>query len=389
MNAGTIRNALGMMNSHEAFRSMWLEHGFPEITDRDFKGSLTPTIQSFFTKKNPPVPGFLHKRLKAALSGGPIRKDVNAALIKDNIPILFDPEVLDIFIQETPLVLRVPHQGFDGFTVVSNTISARDAPIGYVAEATAGDLSGQAGKDFTPGKNSTDHKIYVDVTDVSDFSQRAGEFYIDLRDTTLGTRIAEHAHYKEQCILYGDPSQAKSDGSPGDSNAFEGLIKTVDPANIIDKSAVDISGTQALLKDIKAEIKSLLQAGYGLRASDLEVWVSHTLHDYLENEMQVSARIDVGENSFNFGYESIRIKGIPVIASHNIKQHSWSGYTPGNEGDVFIYNKRSTRFYNLAPLSTLPLARVGLADRLALYEYGTLHERAEGLWGKYLKAYAI
>ena len=80
-----------------------------------------------------------------------------------------------------------------------------------------------------------------------------------------------------------------------------------------------------------------------------------------------------------------------MIASHNVDQHTWCAgtYTPGDEGDVFIMNRRANAFASLAPLFTVPLGRTGLGDDLAMGEYGTYIDRGNGQMSKYLQAYNI
>jgi len=375
---------LGLTDAKAFYEQTWTKNGFLPIRD-GYRGRTTPTIQSMFAneanrKKSE------HFFIKSLQKQAAQRKDVNAALIQDNIPIKFDPEVLDILTDAAPALAVVPERGWDGFTVASNRIDTRDAPLGYRSEAFAMDLSGQTGTDFDMQKATDDLKIYVDLINVSDFSQAAGQFYINLKDTTLGTRLAEHGQLKEKALLYGKPAENTGDGSPGDANAYKGLSELYPDTN---KSAVDISGTKALLKDIQREIKGLLQSGKNVQMSDLKIFTSWDVHQYLSDEMQISARINQGEKKFNFGFEDIFINNVPVIATHNVAAHSFSGYTPGDPGDVFIYNSRATQYFDLAPLSTIPLGRIGLADRAALFEFAVLHERANGQWGKYLQAYNI
>jgi hypothetical protein len=128
-----------------------------------------------------------------------------------------------------------------------------------------------------------------------------------------------------------------------------------------------------------------------LNKGDLEIWTSHTLFDELENELQVRAYLDQNQASANYGFEVIYISGIPVIASHNVDRHTWGAgaYTPGDEGDVFIMNKRANAFASLAPLFTVPLGRTGLGDQMAMGEYGTYIDRGNGQLSKYLQAYNI
>jgi len=61
----------------------------------------------------------------------------------------------------------------------------------------------------------------------------------------------------------------------------------------------------------------------------------------------------------------------------------------GDNGDVFIYDTRNLQFRQLAPLSTVPLGKVGLADRAAMFEYGTLLSKSQGEHIRVLQAYDV
>jgi len=45
------------------------------------------------------------------------------------------------------------------------------------------------------------------------------------------------------------------------------------------------------------------------------------------------------------------------------------------DGDVFLYDERAVQYRALAPDSTVPLGRIGLADRAALFSYGRLIDK--------------
>jgi hypothetical protein len=59
----------------------------------------------------------------------------------------------------------------------------------------------------------------------------------------------------------------------------------------------------------------------------------------------------------------------------------------GDNGDVFVFSTESFRFRALAPLSTIPLARNGLSENVAMFEFGALISKAEGAFGKHLYGY--
>ena len=386
MTLAKVKSVLGLTNHGQLYEHFWKSQGFTAGAD-----GLTQSIQG--AMQNPSVreqyKGFVQRGFKALAS--PERAKATSTTVATAIPLVFDPDILDIMRTDAPLLARLPMRGYAGNPVRVNPITARDAPVGFVNEAGSLALNLQASSDFTITNRDYSHKIYADVVTIGDFAERvSAEGPINLRETALGARVSEWAQRKEQAILYGDHTQGGIDGSPGDANAFDGMIVETDAANIVDKAAVNLADSQALLKDIKSEVKSLLQT-VNVNKSDLEIWTSHTLFDELENELQVRAVLDQNQASTNFGYEVIYISGIPVIASHNVDQHTWcaGAYTPGDEGDVFIMNRRANAFASLAPLFTVPLGRTGLGDDLAMGEYGTYIDRGNGQMSKYLQAYNI
>lgn len=395
MAKASIKQALGLTSPETLFNYFWKSQGFTKGED-----GLTQSVQSAL--RHPTIrekfAGSVQRGAKAMIDGM-TEKQVTTNIVGSAVPLVFDPDILDIMRTDAPLLARLPMRGYMGDPVRVNPISARDAPVGWVSEAASLNLLGNS-REFTLDPIDFDNKIYADVVTIGDFAERvAAAGPLDVRETALGARVSEWAQYKEQAILYGDHSQGLSDGSPGDANVFDGMVvqNTVptDPGadNTVDKSAVNLAASDALLRDIKSEIKNLLMTA-NVAKSDLEIWTSHTLFDELENELQVRAIIDQNINSANYGFEVIYISGVPVIASHNVTEHTWDdgvvpAYTVGSEGDVFIMNRRSNAFASLAPLFMMPLARQGFADEVALGEYGTYIDRAGGRFGKWLYDYAI
>lgn len=401
-----IKEALGLMDARDVFSQHWEKHGFPRVTKQG-DGPLTKTVQEMFKNPDNRIDHFFEKRLRKKLNkaaGLETKNVIDSSVMEDSIPIIFDPEILTILRETDPILDRLPHEGYEGFKVVCNRIDKFGDPLGMANESSVIDLSSEDGNAYTIEKVEEDMKIYHDVASISDFTQRASEHYTNVRDTALGMSVAAHANFKAAQVLYGKPDAADDEGSVTEiddgsifsKHAYEGLAEKL---SYTDKSTVDLDSDQALLKDIKSEIKDLLQQGYNITKNDLEIWTSHDVHDFLENEMGPKYRVSVDDQTFDFGFEGIHISGVPVIPSHNVKEHETEirndaddgdvTFKTGDEGDVFIVNTRSTRFRSLAPLSTVPLARVGLADRVALYEYGVLVERSNGSWGKYLGEYDI
>ena len=381
-----VADALGLNRRPSAiFQQFWKDYGFVEVDD-----GFTGSVQSMFNI--PKTAGRLRdsgrrnsrrtcsrrrERLARPISGA------RSPRLRSRGP-RYPPE-------GRAAGRPGSYVGYEGQTVRVHNITAREKPIGFISEADSYNLLGK-GKKFSLTPFDVNMEIYADVVAVGDFAERASAGTFALRDTAIGARIAEHAQYKEQAFLYGDPTQGLIDGSPGDTNTYTGAAKYfTDAGNVVDKTAFSASGERPHVRDIRNELTKLWQTR-AVSPADTEVWVSHTMFGILEDEMEVKAIVDQNERSVNYGFEVLTISGVPVIRSHNIREHTWTDtattpktYTVGSEGDVFIQNRRAMRFAALAPLFMLPLARQGFADEIALGEYGTYIDRAKGQFGRYLK----
>lgn len=424
--ATTIQKVLGVDTPSKAFKRGHAKYA-PVLEHKDRRGKTTPPVQNTVERairmiKNPdqalasekeiektirkfkkfyqkqllkkgqvPIEDQETKDIKDKMGVQEVKAPMDSGEVETPTPLVYDPEILDILKQDAPLVARTPEEGQEGFEAVYNLITSRQDPIGMVSEAESSNVL-DTGKTVNIERDKSPMKIYVDTIDISDFAERASQHYMNLSDTALQARVSEHAQFKEQMFLWGDPDQGLSDGSPGDENAYDGLKPIAESqSNDVDKSGVDISGTDGLLRDIKGEITDLLQGPYSISKGDLEIWTSHTVFDHLENELEVKVRIDQGTGEVDYGFGGINIKGIPVVPSHQVDSQSYGGgsYAPGSEGDVFIVNTRSIRFRSLAPLSTVPLSKRGLAEETALFEYGSLIAKADGYFTKYLYDYSV
>lgn len=405
--AGANANQL-INNPEKGAEVLWEKHGFG-FTTRQNGVQVTAPVQSVHRHMSDEKLRNFWKRKQLGLQyeeeskqkGGPSEesrdKAVDATIAETPTPLVFDPEILELLKSNAPFVSVVPEEGQQGYKAVFNKIDSRDAPMGFVDEGTSLDLISNS-KEFSMDRDEQAMKIFVDAVRVSEFSDRASAHYMDLADTALGTRVAEHAQHKEQSFLYADPnaggSTALTDGSPYDANAYPGLEAIFSGAgNKVDKATTDIGGTDGLLRDIKAEIKELMQGPYNINKSDLMVVTSHTLFDQLENELEVKARYNDETSSVDYGIDTIRVSQVPVMATHNVDEHTFddgsNSYTVGSEGDAFIVNLRALRFRSLMPLSTIPLAKQGWSDQMGLGEFGALIERSGGNFGKMLADYQI
>ena len=320
---------------------------------------------------------------------GPIDRNV----VEQATPIAFDPRIVDIQRQQAVILDRIAQQGQAGFTAKYNVVSDRAAPIGFLSESGALDLSDEKDSDHTLGTEKKDMKIFVDKANISDFTARAEASlgYMDVTQMTMGQRVIAHALAKAQTFFYGDPSvDATNNGvfDPEVSEAYEGMAKMAETN--VDKSGLSTSGDQPVLKDIKSELTKLVQET-GLTYANAEIAVSPTMYDYIENETNISTRIDAFDEAVTFGGRAMNIKGnTPLIECPNIRDYpdqSTTNFDPDSR-DVFIYDRTTVQFRSLMPLTTVPLARVGLGNRAALAEFGTLVDKSKGNHLAYLSSYA-
>lgn len=390
------QKALGLNDKEQTFRSIWKANNIPTI--KKPYGTVTVNRQRAFADEEvrENFKGFASKHigetLRQSRTGEMHEKAaMDESAVNAATPLVFDPDFISLIKEEAPLVERVPQEGQQGFSAEYVRIDSRDSAIGFTSESDILDLTNnnKAGIGFTRG--STDMEIWVDLVEISDFAAAGSEFFFDVRDTTLGERVANAMQAKEKAMLYGNYNDSADSGTGGfnDANAYDGFAEIIrDAGNEVDKSSTDISGTDGLVKDIKAEIKTMLQSTDRVNKSDLEIWTSHTLFDTLENEAEVKRVVNNNENSIDFGYETFRVSGVNVYASHNVDQHTDST-SAGDEGDVFIMNRREMRDRALMPLSTVPLARLGFGELVAMGEFSAPIMRGAGNLSRYLKAYNI
>lgn len=350
---------------------------------------------------------------RAAEPEGERAGPVDAGVVQSASPIQVDPVYVDIQQNQAPLLDYVTFESQAGFTAQYNIISDRAPPIGNVSESDALDLADNDKGDFTLGTKTREMGIYVDQIELSDFSQRAtdslGSGAIDIEETATGQRLAVHARFTAGELLYGDPSVGKSDGSIQDSNATPGLAKIAsdrdadasDPINghVIDKSGLSTTGDQPRLTDIKAELTDLV-TNTGASYSDMRIVTSGELFDTLENEFNGVVRMSAFDEDASFGGRQINVKqDVPCSevravgrTEHGQLSYNGTGDTPAGNfdpdpGDVFIYDTSAFRRRQLAPLSTVPLGRVGLADKAAMFEYKANIDKSHGAHVKYLQGY--
>jgi hypothetical protein len=327
---------------------------------------------------------------------------IDAGIVQSASPVQVDPLYVDIQSDAAPLLDMVQFEAQAGFTAQYNIINDRSRPIGNVDESDALDLSGNQKGDYGVGTKTRDMGIYVDQIEVSDFTQRAtdtlGSGALDVSETATAQRMKVHARFTAGELLYGDPSASLSDGSIEDSNATPGLARIAQDADTNNVGGADNvkskSGTSSgFLEDLKSEITSLV-TNTGASYDDLAAVCSPTFFDAIENEANTVVRLGGYDEDINFGNRGITIKNsVPLRevraagrSEHGQISYSNTNFTP-DPGDVFIFDQSTFRRRQLAPLATVPLGRVGLADKAAMFEYKANIDKSHGAHTKYLQAY--
>lgn len=339
-----------------------------------------------------------------AATPGQERAAIDASIVQASTPIEVDPEIVQIIESAAPMLDLVTQEAQAGFTAQYNIISGRNAPVGRTSESDAIDLTSNSDGDFTLDTKSRDMDIYVDRVTLSDFTQRAENSlnYMNVEETTLGQRTQVYSRYTAGELVYGDPNVGKTDGSIQDSNAAPGLARIAQDAdtnsiggadNVKSKSNV----TSGFLEDIKSEITNLV-TNTGASYDDLVAVTSPTFFDAIENEANTVVRLGGYDEDVNFGGRNITIKNsvqleeVRAVGRTEHGQFSYDGTGSGGNfdpdpGDVFIFDQSTYRHRQLAPLSTVPLGRRGLADEAAMFSYSTNIDKSHGAHIKYLQAY--
>jgi hypothetical protein len=305
---------------------------------------------------------------------------VDDGVVKAASPVEVDPMIVDIQRDEAPILSIIPSVAQPGFTAQFNQFISRTLEDWYMTEADAADLSNNTGSEFALNTETKDMKIGATVLNVSDFSQRAEQTlgYMNLMDTTVGQVMKEIFLTKAKTWFYGDPGGGGS-GLHENSNAHDGLASfAADAGNVADKTGTSSGYLQDMLEYATAQV---LDSGLSFgRASFL---VSLEMYNEIYDEQTPVVRIDGYDAPVEYGPRGIAIgheRGtIPVRPCDNIRDYQSSSSGVGSNsttGDVFLYDEQAVQYRQLAPMSSVPLGRLGLADRAAIFEYGTLIDKS-------------
>lgn len=288
--------------------------------------------------------------------------------------------IVDIQRSNAPVLDIIPSVAQAGFTAQFNQFTGRTLEDWGMTEADAADLTDNTGSSFTLATNQKDMKIHATLINISDFSARAEESldYLNLMDTTVGQVMKEIFLTKAATYFYGDPG-AGGTGLHENANTFEGLAKFAsDAGNVVDKTAT----TSGFLEDILDYLTEQTTSS-GLTFGRAGILVSPQFYNLIYDEVTPVVRLDGYDADVEYGPQGLALGhergSVPIRPCDNIRDYqSLSSGVGSNSttGDVFIYDEQAVQNRQLAPMSTLPLGRTGLSEKVAVFEYNTLIDKS-------------
>ena len=326
---------------------------------------------------------------------GETRNLVDETVVGDAAPVEVDPVIVDVQRSAAPELDVIQTVSQAGFEFRYNIIDDRDDPVGFLSETeAAGDLEDQFdAQSFNVETETASPVRHIGLFKVSDFTQRAMESleYMDPRETTLGQGVIAHTLQKAKGLFYGDTSVNAGDNSVEDDNAFDGLAKIAEDAgNDEDKSTV----SSGFLEDLLDELTDAT-LNTGLTWDRARFLVSQPMYNAIYEEATPVIRLDGYDADVEFGPQGIQLSTeygtAPITPAPNIREYADLTGVGDNsgEGDVFLIDELAVQFRQLAPMSTVPLGRTGLADRVAMFEYYTLIDRSHGNHTYWFQGYDI
>jgi len=338
--------------------------------------------------------------------------EIESGVVQDSTPIEVDPVIVDIQDSAAPFLEYVDMEAQPGFTAQFNVIDDR-GPVqpGAVTEADAVDLSDNDNTDWTLESDDLEMTILTARMNMSDFTQRAWQSLSwggnSIEETTVGQVMIALARWRPARWSTATPTSARVTApsrTRGQSrlawwaqNAEDNLSTGI--SHVVDKSGLDTSDERARLDDLKSEVTELV-TNTGADYESIRAVCGPEFFDTIESEVDNVVRLDDFSEGINYGGRKITIKNAVELTEvravgrdeHGGYTYNQTGDTPAgtwdiNEGDVFLYDQRTFKRRQLAPLSTTPLARRGLADEAVAFEYKANIDKSHGAHTKFLQAY--
>jgi hypothetical protein len=307
---------------------------------------------------------------------------VDDGVVKAASPVEVDPMIVDIQRSNAPVLDIIPSVAQPGFTAQYNVFDGRNLEDFFMTEGDAADLTDNNGSDFSLTTDTKDMKIMATLINVSDFSARAEESldYLNLMDTTVGQVMKEIFLTKAKTWFYGDPNGGGT-GEHESSEGYEGLASFADNgSNVVDKTGTTSGFLEDMLDYLTEQVTSS-----GLSFGNARFLVSPQFYNQIYDEVTPVVRLDGYDADVEYGPQGLALGhergSVPITPCDNIRDYSGESSGVGSNstnGDVFLFDEQAIQFRQLAPMSSMPLGRVGLAERAAIFEYGALVDKSQG-----------
>lgn len=277
------------------------------------------------------------------------------------IPVTLDKELVKPAIKRTPI-----YEELKKFEPAESTytwpVETADNYGKFVTEATAASaFAAQKGTYGTAGSVAT--KLMTYVLNIGMVAQKNTRNLVNLVREEQQKGIESMRKGIERCLITGHPATAASDGSAGDSNAFQGLGDLVTTNVYAPTSAEAIS-----LDKVDDAMNDCLDAGAS--ESDLiAITDSHTMTRFSS----------LYYNTINSQLERVEVAAGLKVKSYNQMPFFVSDFAPtgANIRKMFILDKNTTTIPEFYGINQLDLGRTTLSDDSIMFWMGALAVKKE------------
>jgi len=232
----------------------------------------------------------------------------------------------------------------------------------FVNESNAASrFAAQKGTYATPG--SVDTTLMSYVLNIGMIAQKNASGFMNLVREEQQKGIESMRKGIERCLITGHPATAASDGSAGDSLAFQGLDDLVTTNVDVPTSAEAIS-----LDKLDAQIDACISNG-AVR-SDLMMVTDTYTHTKIGSLFYNLMNAPLSTYQADAGIEVDSYRRVPIFDCD---------YCPTTSGvrKLYIIDKNSTKIPEFWPISQLDLGRTELSDDSIMFWMGALAVKEE------------
>ena len=221
----SIGKQLGLTDHASAYDHFWKSRGFIPVGPN----GETQSIQSMLSQKanREAHKGFIVEKVHEHFIG---KDAVTAATVSAGIPLMYDPEILDLLNASTPALAQFPQVGWNGTGYRGMNIAARGAALGFLTEAESMNIT-KTPRDSLRARSRGHGQ--VGIVSVSITAACSGA---PVQPGRHRARYPDHrTQLQEQAVLYGDPAQ-EDDYGIGDARPRGFAKKFIDASAATDRA---------------------------------------------------------------------------------------------------------------------------------------------------------